>query len=68
MALGAAYPNLAAVVSGTTLGMLAANAPVVFLGNAFSKRLPLKAIHIVASLLFAGLGTLFIWRALAHGV
>ena len=42
--------------------------PVVFLGNAFSKRLPLKAIHIVASLLFLGLGALFIWRALAHGV
>jgi putative Ca2+/H+ antiporter (TMEM165/GDT1 family) len=68
MALGAAYSSLAAVVSGTTLGMIAANAPVVFLGNAFSKRLPLKAIHIVASLLFLGLGALFIWRALAHGV
>ena len=68
VALGAAYQNLAAVVSGTTLGMLAANVPVVFLGNAFSNRLPLKAIHIVASLLFLGLGALFIWRALTHGV
>jgi Ca2+/H+ antiporter, TMEM165/GDT1 family len=65
MALGAAYPNLAAVVSGTTLGMLAANVPVVFLGNAFSGRLPLQAIHIAASLLFVALGLLFLWRGFA---
>jgi Ca2+/H+ antiporter, TMEM165/GDT1 family len=65
MALGAAYPSLASVVSGTTLGMLAANTPVVFLGNAFSSRLPLKTIHTAASLLFLGLGALFLWRAFA---
>jgi putative Ca2+/H+ antiporter (TMEM165/GDT1 family) len=68
MALGAAYPNLFDVVSGTTLGMLAANVPVVFLGNAFSKRLPLRAIHIGASLLFLALGVLFIWRAFRSGL
>lgn len=67
MALGAAYSNLAAVVSGTTLGMLAANVPVIFLGHAFSSRLPLKAIHTVSSLLFLGLGALFLWRAFTHG-
>jgi Ca2+/H+ antiporter, TMEM165/GDT1 family len=65
MALAAAYSNLALVVAGTTLGMLLANGPVVFLGNAFSKRLPLKAMHIGASLLFLGLGALFIWRGLS---
>ena len=64
MALAAAYANLAVVVAGTTLGMLLANGPVVFLGNAFSKRLPLKALHVGASLLFLGLGVLFIWRGL----
>jgi putative Ca2+/H+ antiporter (TMEM165/GDT1 family) len=48
------------------LGMLLANGPVAFLGNAFSKRLPLKAMHIGASLLFLGLGALFIWRGLHH--
>ena len=66
VALGAAYQNLAAVVAGTTLGMLAANVPVVFLGHAFSSRLPLKAIHVAASFLFLALGAVFIWRALAH--
>jgi Ca2+/H+ antiporter, TMEM165/GDT1 family len=66
MALAAAYSSLANVVAGTTLGMLLANAPVVFLGDMFSKRLPLKAIHIGASLLFFALGVLFIWRAITH--
>jgi putative Ca2+/H+ antiporter (TMEM165/GDT1 family) len=68
VALGAAYPNLVMVVSGTTLGMLAANVPIIFLGNAFSNRLPLRAIHIFASLLFMGLGALFLWRAFEHGL
>jgi len=67
MALAAAYSNLATVVAGTTLGMLAANAPVVFLGSAFSARLPLKAIRIGASLLFLALGAVFIWRAVERG-
>jgi Ca2+/H+ antiporter, TMEM165/GDT1 family len=67
MALGAAYPSLLSVVSGTTLGMLAANIPAIFLGHAFSSRLPLKAIHTLASLLFLGLGLLFLWRAFGRG-
>ncbi|MGB6308260.1 MAG: TMEM165/GDT1 family protein [Steroidobacteraceae bacterium] len=64
MALAAAYANLALVVAGTTLGMMLANGPVVFLGHAFSKRLPLKSLHIGASVLFLALGALFIWRGL----
>ena len=66
VALAAAYSNLGAVVAGTTAGMLLANAPVVFLGKAFSDRLPLTALHRVASALFLILGALFIYRALGH--
>ncbi len=66
MALAAAYSNLAAVVAGTTAGMLVANVPVVLLGNSFADRLPLRAIHIAASLLFFALGTLFLWRAFGN--
>jgi Ca2+/H+ antiporter, TMEM165/GDT1 family len=66
IALAAAYANLAAVVAGTTAGMLLANAPVVFLGKAFSDRLPLRALHRAASVLFLLLGTLFIYRAMSH--
>jgi putative Ca2+/H+ antiporter (TMEM165/GDT1 family) len=63
LALAAAYPHLLAVVAGTTMGMLLANVPVVFLGKAFADRLPLKAIHYGAALLFALLGALFLARA-----
>ena len=66
VALAAAYSNLAAVVAGTSAGMLLANAPVVFLGKAFSDRLPLTALHRLASVLFLILGALFIYRALGH--
>jgi len=65
-ALAAAYSNLPAVIAGTTTGMLVANAPVIFLGKAFADRLPLKAIHYVASALFAILGALFLYRAVRH--
>jgi putative Ca2+/H+ antiporter (TMEM165/GDT1 family) len=64
LALAAAYPNLIAVVAGTTAGMMIANVPVVFLGKAFANRLPLKAIHYGAAALFVILGALFIARAL----
>jgi len=66
IALAAAYANLPAVVAGTTAGMLLANAPVVFLGKAFSDRLPLTALHRAASVLFLLLGALFIYRAVSH--
>jgi putative Ca2+/H+ antiporter (TMEM165/GDT1 family) len=66
VALAAAYSNLVPVVAGTTAGMLLANAPVVFLGKAFSDRLPLTAMHRVASALFLILGVVFIYRAVHH--
>jgi putative Ca2+/H+ antiporter (TMEM165/GDT1 family) len=64
LALAAAYPNLLAVVAGTTAGMLLANVPVVFMGKAFADRLPLKAIHYGAAALFVVLGIVFLLRAL----
>src|ERR1700692_2031949 len=63
VALAAAYPNLVAVIGGTTCGMLIANVPGIFLRNAFAQRLPLRAIHYMASALFAVLGVIFIVRA-----
>lgn len=66
LALAAAYGNLVAVIAGTTTGMLVANVPVVLLGHAFADRLPLRAIRVLASLLFLALGALFIARALGQ--
>ncbi len=54
--LAAKFASLAAVVLGTTFGMLLANVPVVLLGKAASIRIPFKGIRIAAALLFAGLG------------
>lgn len=64
VALAAAYPNLVQVIAGTTLGMLAANVPVVFLGQAFADRLPMKAIHYAAAALFLILGAVFVGRTI----
>jgi Ca2+/H+ antiporter, TMEM165/GDT1 family len=66
LALAAGYSNLIAIVAGTTCGMMAANIPVVLLGTKFARRLPLKAIHYVASALFALLGLYFLFGAVAH--
>src|SRR3954471_23671710 len=41
VALGARYHDVVAVASGTTFGMMLANVPAVFLGNALIKRVPL---------------------------
>jgi putative Ca2+/H+ antiporter (TMEM165/GDT1 family) len=54
--LAARFDSLAAVVVGTTLGMLAANVPVVFAGKLAADRIPFKAIRIVAAAIFAALG------------
>ena len=63
-ALAAAYQDLIAVVAGSTLGMLIADVPVVFVGNAFAARLPLKAIRLAAAGVFAVLGILFAVKAI----
>ena len=61
VALAAHYPNPVLVVAGTTLGMMLADVPAVFIGDRFAKRLPMKLIHAVAAAMFAALGiaTLF---------
>jgi putative Ca2+/H+ antiporter (TMEM165/GDT1 family) len=56
VALAARFDSLLAVVMGTTIGMLLANAPVAFFGEALAKRLPVRAVHVVAAIMFAALG------------
>lgn len=56
VALAAQYAQFFAVISGTTVGMLLANVPVVFLGDKVSKAIPLRLVHGLAALLFALLG------------
>jgi putative Ca2+/H+ antiporter (TMEM165/GDT1 family) len=56
VALAARFESLAAVVMGTTIGMLLANAPVAFFGEALAKRMPVRAVHIAAAVVFVVLG------------
>jgi Ca2+/H+ antiporter, TMEM165/GDT1 family len=56
IALGARFHNVAAVALGTTIGMLVANVPAVLLGQALIERIPMRAVRLVAALLFLGLG------------
>ena len=60
MVLGAQYDSVLLVTLGTTLGMLIANVPVVYMGEALMRRLPLQAAHIAAALLFAAVGVVTI--------
>jgi putative Ca2+/H+ antiporter (TMEM165/GDT1 family) len=53
--LAAHFNNLVAVIAGTTLGMLIADAPVVWLGGAVANRIPLRVVRLVAAGLFAAL-------------
>jgi len=61
VALAARYHSIVAVVCGTTLGMMLANVPAVYLGDRIANRISLKLVHGIAAALFAALGiaTLF---------
>lgn len=63
VALGARFDALAAVVVGTTLGMMIANVPAVFVGEALAKRLPLGAMRYLAAALFIITGVLTLYAA-----
>ena len=46
------------VVVGTTLGMMLANAPVVWLGDKLVKRVPIRLVHVISAVIFLVLGVL----------
>jgi putative Ca2+/H+ antiporter (TMEM165/GDT1 family) len=58
VALAARYDALAAVVAGTTLGMMIANVPAVYLGEIAAKKLNMRLVRSIAAAVFAVLGVL----------
>lgn len=56
IALGAQYHSVLVVAAGTTLGMMLANAPAVFLGEKLVQKVSLKLTRSLAALLFLVLG------------
>ncbi|AIT80842.1 TMEM165/GDT1 family protein [Novosphingobium pentaromativorans] len=56
IALGARFQSVLPVMSGTTIGMMIANVPAVFLGHEIIKRVPLNVVRMAAALLFLVIG------------
>ena len=56
VALAAHYAAPFTVVMGTTLGMLIADVPAVFIGDKLADRIPMKLVHGIAAAIFAALG------------
>ena len=56
VALAAHYATPWMVVAGTTLGMLIADVPAVFLGDKLAGRIPMTLVHRIAAAIFAALG------------
>ena len=62
IALGARYNDVLSVIAGTTLGMMLANAPAVWIGQKFTQRVPLKWVHAIAAVVFIAIGLItLIW-------
>lgn len=57
VALSAKYmEDFVWVIAGTTVGMMLANVPAVYLGNHFAQKLPIRWIHAIAASIFAAIG------------
>jgi len=56
VALGARFHDVLHVTMGTTIGMMLANVPAVFLGHELLKHVPLNVVRIIAALLFLAIG------------
>ncbi len=61
--LAANYGAPLLVVIGTTLGMLIADVPAVFVGNKFADKIPMKLVHSIAAGIFAIMGVLTLLKA-----
>lgn len=62
IALAAHYAAPVMVVIGTTLGMMLANVPAVFLGNKFAEKIPMRLVHAIAAGIFAVMGAFTLLR------
>ena len=56
--LAARFNDWASVVAGTTVGMMLANTPVVFLGGRITRAVPMRVVHGVSAAIFGVLGVL----------
>ena len=59
--LAAEYKTWVWVVAGTTLGMMLANAPVVWFGERITRLVPLTWVHRISAAVFVVLGLLVLF-------
>lgn len=60
LAMAAHYSEPMIVVAGTTLGMLIADIPAVFVGDKLANKIPMRIVHGLAAALFAILGVVIL--------
>lgn len=68
IALAAQFQAVLSVAAGTTLGMMLANGPAVFLGEAIERRISMKLTRTLAALLFLALGLWQLIRLFGSGL
>lgn len=56
VALAAQYQVFSVVVIGTTLGMMIANIPAVYLGDRIANRIPVRLVRSIAAAIFMTIG------------
>lgn len=62
VALAARYETLVPVVAGTTLGMMLADVPAVFLGDKIARKVNMRLVHGISAAIFAVLGVLTLFN------
>lgn len=65
--LGARFHDALTVTAGTTLGMMLANVPAVFLGQEVIRRVPLGLVRAIAAALFVAIGVWLLAQSLGWG-
>lgn len=63
IAMAAHFVSPWMVVMGTTLGMLIADVPAVFVGDKLAHKIPMRLVHSIAAAIFALLGVITLWGA-----
>ena len=66
--LAAQYNAYLWVVLGTTLGMMLANAPVVWLGDKLVKKVPIRLVHVISACIFLVLGLVALFAKQVPGL
>ncbi|WP_165091249.1 TMEM165/GDT1 family protein [Neisseria yangbaofengii] len=64
--LAAKYQEMFWVICGSVLGLMLANVPVIYLGQLLMKRIPSKAVHISACIVFCILGAVTLLGKALH--